>query len=102
MVGEGYASYYFATLAMTGTFPPSNGGDLATNSTYLLCILCLVRHTLAIEPITLANALSPADTQDGTADMACVLAVGVRFNARARLNVSIYFWDVGIRCGKLL
>ena len=46
--------------------------------------------------------LATADIQDEAADTACVLAIGVHFKARARLNVSIYFWDVRI-CGlKLL
>jgi hypothetical protein len=131
IVGEGSASHYFADLAIAGTFPPSNGGILPANSTYLLWyVLCPDQHTLVIVPIALANALAPAAIQDGTADTACRFAVGiadtactlavgarftpllglqifasnpvgVRFKARARLNVSIYFWDVRI-CGRKL
>ena len=52
IVGEGSASHYFADLAIAGTFPPSNGGILPANSTYLLWyILCPDQHhSLVVEP----------------------------------------------------
>ena len=81
IVGEGSASYYFADLAIAGTFPPSNGGNLPANSTYLRYVLRLDQHTLVIVPIALANALAPAAIQDGTADTACCFAVGIAATA---------------------
>ena len=126
IVGERSASYYFADLAIVGTFPPSNGWNLPTNSTYLRCVLRPDQHTLVIVLIALANALAPAAIQGGTADTACRFAVGIAdtactlvdgarftpllgrhnfvsisFKARARLKVSIYFWDVRM-CGRKL
>ena len=65
IVGEGSASYYFADLAIAGTFPPSNGGNLPANSTYLRYVLRPVQHTLAIVSIVLANAVALVDIQFG-------------------------------------
>ena len=44
LIDEGLASYYFDDMAMAGTFPPSNGGNLPPNSTYLLYVLCPVQQ----------------------------------------------------------
>jgi len=85
-------SYYFADMAMAGTFPPI----VPTYCTYFAQFntplsLCqsrlLMRWHLLISKMELL--------------MACVLAVGVCFNAQARLNVSIYFGDMRI-CGRKL
>ena len=75
IVGEGSASYYFADLAIEGTFPPSRGGNLSAYRTYLRYVLRPDQHTLVIVPIARVNALAPADIQDGTVDPACCFAV---------------------------
>ena len=75
IVGKGSASCYFADLAIAGTFPPSNGGNLHANSTYLRYVLRPDQHTLVIVPIARVNALAPADIQDGTVDPACCFAI---------------------------
>ena len=77
IVGEGSASYYFADLAIAGTFLPSNGGNLRANSTYLRYVLRLDQDTFVIVPIARANALAPDVIQDGTADTSCCFAVGI-------------------------
>ena len=56
IVGEGSASYYFADLAIAGTFPPSNGGILPANSTYLLWyVLCPDQHIVVLAMYGLHN-----------------------------------------------
>ena len=59
IVGKGLASYYFADLAIAGTFPPSNGGNLPDNSTYLRYALRPDQHTLVIVPIVCAVMCIP-------------------------------------------